>query len=97
MIKITLSTKLGELRWSQADIARATGIRLNTISELSMCEYMFTNEISLILFANNSGVRSASVDMLLSLLSAEGKVDRMLSLVNDLLILSTAIHYINRS
>lgn len=34
MIRILLSTKLGELRWTQADLARATGIRANTISEL---------------------------------------------------------------
>ena len=34
MIRILLSTKLGELRWTQADLARATGIRPNTISEL---------------------------------------------------------------
>ncbi len=34
MIKILLSTKLGELRWTQADLARATGIRPNTIGEL---------------------------------------------------------------
>lgn len=34
MIRILLSTKLGELKWSQADLARATGIRPNTISEL---------------------------------------------------------------
>lgn len=34
MIKILLSTKLGELRWTQADLARATGIRPNTINEL---------------------------------------------------------------
>lgn len=33
MIRITLSTKLGELRWSQADLARATGIRPSTINE----------------------------------------------------------------
>lgn len=33
MIRITLSTKLGERRWTQADLARATGIRPNTISE----------------------------------------------------------------
>lgn len=33
MIRITLSTKLGELRWTQADLARATGIRANTISD----------------------------------------------------------------
>lgn len=34
MIRILLSTKLGECRWSQADLARATGIRPNTINEL---------------------------------------------------------------
>ncbi len=34
MIRILLSTKLGEVRWTQADLARATGIRPNTISEL---------------------------------------------------------------
>lgn len=34
MIRILLSKKLGELKWSQADLARATGIRPNTISEL---------------------------------------------------------------
>ena len=34
MIRILLSTKLGELKWSQADLARVTGIRPNTISEL---------------------------------------------------------------
>lgn len=34
MIKILLSRKLGELRWTQAELARATGIRANTISDL---------------------------------------------------------------
>lgn len=34
MIKILLSKKLGELRLTQADLARATGIRPNTINEL---------------------------------------------------------------
>ncbi|MBE5956351.1 MAG: helix-turn-helix transcriptional regulator [Lachnospiraceae bacterium] len=34
MIKILLSRKLGEMRWTQADLARATGIRPNTINEL---------------------------------------------------------------
>lgn len=34
MIRIILSTKLGELRWTQADLARATGIRPSTINEL---------------------------------------------------------------
>ena len=34
MIRIMLSKKLGELRWTQADLARATGIRPNTINDL---------------------------------------------------------------
>lgn len=34
MIRILLSIKLGELRWTQADLARKTGIRPNTINEL---------------------------------------------------------------
>lgn len=33
MIKILLSRKLGELRWTQADLARKTGIRPTTINE----------------------------------------------------------------
>jgi putative transcriptional regulator len=34
MIKILLSTRLGERRWSQADLSRATGIRAATINEI---------------------------------------------------------------
>ena len=34
MIRILLSTRLGELRWTQADLAHKTGIRPNTISGL---------------------------------------------------------------
>ena len=34
MIRILLSRKLGELRWTQADLARATGIRASTINDL---------------------------------------------------------------
>ncbi|MCM1335144.1 MAG: helix-turn-helix transcriptional regulator [Bacteroides sp.] len=34
MIKILLSMKLGELRWSQADLSRKTGIRPSTIGDL---------------------------------------------------------------
>ena len=34
MIKILLSRKLGELRWTQADLARKTGIRPSTIGEM---------------------------------------------------------------
>jgi len=33
-IQVLLSTRLGERRWSQADLARATGIRPTTIGEL---------------------------------------------------------------
>jgi putative transcriptional regulator len=34
MIKIRLSTLLGERRWTQADLARATDIRPSTINDL---------------------------------------------------------------
>lgn len=34
MIRILLSTRLGERRLTQADLSRMTGIRPNTISEL---------------------------------------------------------------
>lgn len=34
MVKIHLSRLLGEKRWTQADLARKTGIRPNTISEI---------------------------------------------------------------
>lgn len=34
MIRILLSARLGERRWSQADLSRMTGIRPNVISEL---------------------------------------------------------------
>ena len=33
-IRILLSKKLGELRWTQADLARKTGIRPSTINDL---------------------------------------------------------------
>ena len=34
MIRILLSARLGERRWTQADLARKTGIRASTINEL---------------------------------------------------------------
>ena len=34
MVRILLSTRLGERKWTQADLSRMTGIRPNTISEL---------------------------------------------------------------
>jgi len=33
-IQVLLSTRLGERRWTQADLSRATGIRPSTIGEL---------------------------------------------------------------
>ena len=33
MIRILLSTRLGERKWTQADLARMTGIRPSTINE----------------------------------------------------------------
>ena len=33
-IRILLSRKLGEIRWTQAELARVTGIRPTTINEL---------------------------------------------------------------
>ena len=34
MIRIRLSTLLGERKWTQADLSRRTGIRANTINDL---------------------------------------------------------------
>ena len=34
MVRILLSTRLGERRWTQADLARKTGIRPSTVNEL---------------------------------------------------------------
>lgn len=34
MIRIRLSALLGEKKWTQADLARRTGIRANTINDL---------------------------------------------------------------
>lgn len=50
MIKILLSRKLGELRWTQADLARATGIRASTINEMyhELCERVNLEHLDLI-------------------------------------------------
>lgn len=39
-IRILLSRKLGEVRWTQVDLARRTGIRPSTINEMyhELCE-----------------------------------------------------------
>ena len=50
MIKILLSRKLGELRWTQADLARRTGIRPSTINEMyhELCERVNLEHLDLI-------------------------------------------------
>ena len=55
MIRILLSRKLGELRWTQADLARKTGIRPNTINDLyhEMTDRVSLEQIDLIFEALN--------------------------------------------
>ena len=50
MIKILLSRKLGEKRWTQADLARKTGIRPTTINEMyhEICERVNLEHLNLI-------------------------------------------------
>lgn len=54
-IRILLSRKLGELRWTQADLARATGIRPSTINEMyhELCERVNLEHLDLICEALN--------------------------------------------
>lgn len=49
-IKILLSTRLGERRWTQADLARKTGIRPTTINEMyhEICERVNLEHLDLI-------------------------------------------------
>jgi putative transcriptional regulator len=49
-IKILLSKKLGELRWTQADLARKTQIRPTTINEMyhEFCERVNLEHLDLI-------------------------------------------------
>ena len=50
MIRILLSTELGKRRWTQADIARMTDIRPNTINDLyhEMAERVSLDQLDLI-------------------------------------------------
>lgn len=50
MIKILLSRKLGELRMTQADLARRTGIRPSTINEIyhELCDRVNLEHLNLI-------------------------------------------------
>lgn len=58
MIRILLSTKLGELRLTQADLSRMTGIRPNTISDMynEMAERISLEHLDLICEALNCDV-----------------------------------------
>lgn len=49
-IRILLSAKLGELRWTQADLARKTGILPNTINDLyhELCDRVSLEHLELI-------------------------------------------------
>ena len=72
MIRILLSTRLGERRWTQADLARMTGIRPSTINELYhelaervnlehidlICEALGSEVSDLIVREPNSGPRT---------------------------------------
>lgn len=55
MIKILLSRKLGELRMTQADLARRTGIRPSTINEMyhELCDRINLEHLNLICEALN--------------------------------------------
>jgi len=50
MIRILLSRKLGEVRWTQADLARVTRIRPSTINEMyhELCERVNLEHLDLI-------------------------------------------------
>jgi len=54
-VRIFLSRKLGELRWSQADLARKTGIRAQTINDMyhEMCDRVNLDHLDLICEALN--------------------------------------------
>ncbi len=58
MIRILLSTRLGERRWTQADLARMTGIRAATINELfhEITDRVSLTQIGLICEALNCGL-----------------------------------------
>lgn len=74
MIRILLSTRLGERRWTQADLARATGIRPNTINDMFhelaervnlehldlICEALDCDLPDIIIRETNSDVRTKS-------------------------------------
>lgn len=58
MVRILLSRKLGELRWTQADLARATGIRPSTANDLyhELAERVSLEHLDLICEALDCGL-----------------------------------------
>ena len=54
-VRIFLSRKLGELRWTQADLARKTGVRAQTINEMyhELCDRVNLDHLDLICEALN--------------------------------------------
>lgn len=57
-IRILLSKRLGELRWTQAELARKTGIRPSTINEMyhEICERVNLDHIDRICEALNCDI-----------------------------------------
>ena len=54
-VRILLSKKLGEMRWTQSDLARKTNIRPGTINEIyhELCERVNLEHLDLICEALN--------------------------------------------
>ena len=65
MIRILLSTRLGERRWTQADLARATGIRPSTINDLyhEIAERVNLEHLDLICELSDLMVREENPDV----------------------------------
>ena len=78
MIRILLSTRLGERRWTQADLARATGIRAATINDLyhEFAERINIDHIDLICEALNCDI----TDLIIRIPNAEIRVTQIAEL-----------------
>ena len=74
MIRILLSRKLGEMRISQAELSRMTGIRPNTISYMynEMCSKIDLEQLDLICEALNCDI----IDLLERIPSPIPLIDR---------------------
>ncbi|MDR2532635.1 MAG: helix-turn-helix transcriptional regulator [Oscillospiraceae bacterium] len=73
-IRILLSTRLGERRWTQADLARKTGIRPTTINDLyhELCDRVNLEHLDLICEALECDL----TDLLTREPDSAGKVNR---------------------